>query len=83
MRRVLNKPSNPGGWCSDQELKKSLLSASLVLCDDRVRDPSLILLIFRDRYDVPARKFPLEVLLFKVYVRLNHIQQRYILEYFF
>lgn len=53
------------------------------LCDNRVRDLGLILVIFRDRNDVPARKLPLKVLLFKVCVRLNHIQQRYILEYFF
>lgn len=51
----------PGGWCSDQELKKKKKitpRASLVLCDDRVRDLSLIRLIFRDMYDVPARRFP-------------------------
>lgn len=48
-----------------------------------VRNVGLILVIFRDRNDVQARKLPLKALLFKVYVRLNHLQQRYILEYFF
>lgn len=60
----------------------AITHASLALCDNRVRDLSLISVI-RDKSDVPARKLPLNVLLFKSYVRLNHIQQKYILEYFF
>lgn len=60
MGRVLNRPSNMGVDVQTRNLKKKKITprASLVLCDDRVRDPSLIRLIFRDMYDVPARRFP-------------------------
>lgn len=59
MRRVLNRPSNLGVDVQTRNLKKKITPrASLVLCDDRVRDPSLIRLIFRDIYDVPGRRFP-------------------------
>lgn len=78
----LKRPSNLGVGFLTRNLDVTL-HVSSALRENSVRDLHLRSVIQRDRSEVPARELTLKELLFKCYVRLNDIRQKYILEYFF